>query len=129
MNSLARMFVLCALCSSAVSFATPPLEKESLSSTTKFSTLTDVQRRSYETRRLHGLLEVLVRVGNVSEAEKTLAQLRSPTRSRTGGASSHCTKKTSRAPSWRSPSAQRRPMLAGSASLRRKTPRANASWR
>ena len=105
------------------------LEKLIVLSTTKFSTLTDVQRRSYETRRLHGLLEVLVRVGNVSEAEKTLAQLRSPTRSRTGGASSHCTKKTSRAPSWRSPSAQRRPMPAGSTWRARKTLPGNVSSR
>lgn len=58
------------------------LEKLIVLSTAKFSTLTDVQRRSYETRRLHGLLEALVRVGNVREAERTLAQLRAPLEAR-----------------------------------------------
>lgn len=58
------------------------LEKLIVLGASKFPTLTDAQRQSFETRRLHGLLEALVRVGNVSEAEKTLKQLRAPLASR-----------------------------------------------
>ncbi|MDP2269683.1 MAG: tetratricopeptide repeat protein [Archangium sp.] len=43
----------------------------------KFPTLNEVQRRSIEARRLHGLVEARARVGNVKDAEKTLGHLRS----------------------------------------------------
>lgn len=47
---------------------------------TKFPSLTDRQRHSLDTRRLHALLEALVRAGKVQEAEKALTQLASPLR-------------------------------------------------
>jgi len=54
------------------------LEKLIVLGTAKFPGFTDAQRQSFDTRRLHGMLEAMARVGNVSEAERTLAQLRAP---------------------------------------------------
>jgi tetratricopeptide (TPR) repeat protein len=42
----------------------------------KFSTLTDAQRLAIDTSRLHDIAEAQARLGNLGDAEKTLAQLR-----------------------------------------------------